>query len=80
MKVESYEVVDTHKLQVGDVVWYYGSRLRITSRTVDTTAFFTRFDSRGTVVAQTELLEGSPEFRNWTIQGNGNAKWVREIH
>lgn len=72
---------NTHELNVGDTVSYYGCKFKLTERFNRKHKDDLKYDEQGVTWFRTECLyfeEGSmPKHwaETWVIQGNKNASW-----
>jgi len=74
-------IVNTHGLQEGDVVKYYGCIFKLRDKRVFSGPRDIECDPQGTVSFRTDLVhweEGSMPLgwaETWSIQGNSRATW-----
>lgn len=74
------ETVCPHDLDIGDIVWQHGARMRILTKDNAPSPH----DPRGVTLCHTEMLNGGgnipePWRKDWQIQGNSSHKLTREI-
>lgn len=86
-----YEEVNTHAIKCGDVVWMSGLRLRVISEpkvtnhpvneyspTLAADAVIENWDDVKSYVGNLSEV-GADGLRHWSVQGNGLARWSREV-
>ncbi|AMS01076.1 hypothetical protein SEA_ARCHERNM_82 [Mycobacterium phage ArcherNM] len=87
----TYEEISTHDIKLGDIVWHFGMRLRIVSEPRETNHPKNEYSP---TLAADSIIENWDEvkdfvgnlatvddqgIRHWGVQGNGLARWSREV-
>ena len=89
--MSKYEDITTHDIRKGDIVWNFGMRLQIVSEPTQTnhpineysptlaaTAVITNWDEVKDFVGNLAEVDAEGN-RTWGVQGNGLARWSREV-
>ncbi|ASR86538.1 hypothetical protein SEA_CHANGELING_86 [Mycobacterium phage Changeling] len=87
----TYEEITTHDIRLGDIVWSFGMRLEIVTEPQETNhpkneysptlwsrAIITNWDDVKDFVGNLADTDDEGN-KTWAVQGNGLARWSREV-
>ncbi|AMS00986.1 hypothetical protein SEA_LOSER_90 [Mycobacterium phage Loser] len=87
----AYEEITPHDFALGDIVWHFGMRLRIVTEPRETNHPKNEYSPTIAARAVIENWDDVKDFvgnladvdsegrRTWTVQGNGLARYSREV-